>query len=64
MVRLYLGELVATACPALGAQSWLVKAQGAAAVAAIAEKMGKHFFVPSSLQFLVCYFFTQRLQSI
>lgn len=40
-VRLYLSELVGVACPALEAQSWPIKAQGAAAIATIAEKMGE-----------------------
>ena len=40
-VRLYLSELVGMACPALEAQSWPIKAQGAAAIATIAEKMGE-----------------------
>ena len=40
-VRMYLGELVGVACPALSAQSWHIKAQGAAAVATIAEKSGE-----------------------
>ena len=40
-IRLYLSELMEIVCPALEAQSWPIKAQGAAAIATIAEKMGK-----------------------
>ena len=40
-VRLHLSELVAIACPALEAQSWAIKAQGASAIATITEKMSK-----------------------
>lgn len=40
-IRLHLPELVAMAYPALEAQSWAIKAQGASAIATITEKMSK-----------------------
>ena len=40
-VRLHLPELVGVVCPALQSQSWLVKAQGAAAIATITENMSE-----------------------
>ena len=40
-MKLYLSELVGVANHALQSQSWLIKAQGAAALATVAEKMGE-----------------------
>ena len=40
-IRLHLPEFVAMVCPALEAQSWDIKAQGASAIATITEKMSK-----------------------
>ena len=40
-IRLHLPELVDLACPALEAQSWAIKAQGASAIATITEKMSE-----------------------
>lgn len=40
-IRLYLSEVVGMACPALEAQSWAIKAQGASAIATVTEKMSK-----------------------
>ena len=48
------------ACPALEAQSWAIKAQGASAIATVTEKMSKtllchvanNFFVPFQVLFL------------
>ena len=48
-IRLYLGELVGVVIPALSAQSWHIKAQGAAALATIAEKMGEWIISRCSL---------------
>ena len=47
-IRLYLSELMEIVCPALEAQSWPIKAQGAAAIATIAEKMGEGLSALSS----------------
>ena len=40
-IRLHLPELVDMVCPALEAQSWAIKAQGASAIATITEKMSE-----------------------
>ena len=40
-IRLHLSEIVGMACPALEAQSWAIKAQGASAIATVTEKMSK-----------------------
>lgn len=48
-IRLHLPELMDVVCPALEAQAWAIKAQGASAIATITEKMSKrrHKFVNS-----------------
>ena len=40
-IRLHLPELVDVVCPALEAQSWAIKAQGASAIATVTEKLSK-----------------------
>ncbi len=40
-VRVHFTSLIEIVCPALQSQSWLVKTQGAAAIATITESMGK-----------------------
>lgn len=44
-VRLYFPQLVSIASGALQSQSWAIKSQGAAALAAVAEKMGNYIYL-------------------